>query len=210
MKVPHCCALVALIWILDVSVAEAQCTYSVLPTTFSVPSTVTSRTITIITGTACSWTATSAASWMTITSASGSGTGSAVFLVDENPTTSSRTGTLTVAGQTITVTQGVGSCSYTVTPPSFAIGSASATRTITIITGLACSWTATSATSWITITGGASGTGQSFVSFSVAANATDIARTGTIATAGQTVTVNQAAGSGGTPPVAPTGLRIVY
>jgi hypothetical protein len=61
---------------------------------------------------------------------------------------------------------------------------------------------------WITITAGASGSGIGGVSYVVAAN-TGAARTGTLTVAGKTVTFSQAAGSGGTPPVAPTNLRIV-
>jgi hypothetical protein len=53
----------------------------------------------------CAWTATSNASWITITNgASGTGTGTVMFTVAVN-LGGSRTGTLTVAGQTATVQQ---------------------------------------------------------------------------------------------------------
>ncbi len=51
-------------------------------------------------------------------------------------------------------------------------------------------WTANSNASWITVTGGASGSGSGVVSFSVAAN-TGAARSGTIIIAGQAFTITQ-------------------
>jgi hypothetical protein len=54
----------------------------------------------------CSWTATSSATWISLTTgASGSGSGTVSFSVAANSGTSPRTGTLTVAAQTVTVTQ---------------------------------------------------------------------------------------------------------
>ncbi len=54
----------------------------------------------------CTWTAVSNVSWITITSSSsGSGSGTVSYSVAANTSTSQRSGTLTVAGKTITVTQ---------------------------------------------------------------------------------------------------------
>ena len=52
----------------------------------------------------CPWTATSNASWITITSGS-SGSGPVSYSVLTNTSTSQRTGTMTIAGQAFTVTQ---------------------------------------------------------------------------------------------------------
>jgi len=54
-----------------------------------------------------------------------------------------------------------------------------------------CTWTAQSNASWITITSGASGSGNGAATFSVAANS-GLARTGTVRVASTTVTVTQA------------------
>ncbi len=57
-----------------------------------------------------------------------------------------------------------------------------------------CTWTAVSNnTSWITVTGGATGTGNGTVTYSISAN-TGAARTGTITIGGQLFTVTQDAG----------------
>jgi hypothetical protein len=60
--------------------------------------------------------------------------------------------------------------------------------------GSTCGWTATSTAQWISVTAGATGMGNGSVSYSVAAN-TGGARSGTVTIAGQTFTVNQAAGT---------------
>ena len=70
----------------------------------------------------CNWTATvssSASSWITITSgASGSGNGTVTYAVAGNSSASSRTGTMTIAGQTFTVTQAPGAAPV-YTPSAF-------------------------------------------------------------------------------------------
>ena len=204
------CGLVGVLLMVNVSAAEAQCTYSVSPTTISVGSIATNRTLSIITGTQCSWTAVSGASWMTVTAgASGSGIGSVTFTIAANPDATPRTGTLTVAGQTVTVTQGVGTCSYSVSPTSISVDNLATSRTLSIISGTQCPWTATTTATWITIVSGASGSGIAPVTFNIAANP-GAARTGTLTVAGQTVTVNQGGNpSAPTGPSAPKNVRIV-
>jgi len=209
MKIRRFLLLVAVLLMTDARAVQAQCTYSVTPTTLSVLSTGTSRTLSVITGTMCSWTATSTASWLTITSgASDTGLGSVVFAIAPNTSTSPRTGTLLVAGYTITVNQGAASCSYSVTPTSFSVGTLESTNTISVTTGTLCTYTATVSVPWITITSGATGSGLTPVTFRVDANPTGPARTGTIGIGDKTVTVNQAGGPV-LPPATPTGLRIV-
>jgi hypothetical protein len=209
MTIPRCCAFAVLIWMLGASEASAQCSYSVTQTTFSTVSTASVQSTSVITGTACSWTATSTADWITITNGGGhTGMGSVTFQVTSNPTGSVRTGTLIVAGQTVTVTQQAGSCTYTVTPTTFSIEPASTIRTLSVTTGTQCSWTATTTETWITITNAGSGTGTSAVTFSVTANTAQTTRTGKLTVAGQAVTVTQGGVSSAPPPI-PANVRIV-
>lgn len=146
--------------------------------------------------TGCGWTAVSNdPSWLTITSgASGTGDGTVYYSVANNNSTTARTGTLTIAGQTYTVNQAGIACSYFLSANSFSTGAAATTRTVTLTTSNAiCTWTAVSNDpSWITVTSGASGTGSDTVAFSIAANNSTTARTGTLTIAGHTYTVNQA------------------
>ena len=63
-------------------------------------------TIHVTTTGGCSWTAVSNDSWISIRSGeSGTGNGSVAFRVDRNLLIGQRVGTLTIAGQTFTVTQ---------------------------------------------------------------------------------------------------------
>ncbi|MCH8267392.1 MAG: SBBP repeat-containing protein, partial [Acidobacteria bacterium] len=64
--------------------------------------------------------------------------------------------------------------------------------TIGVIASSACNWTATSNATFITISSGATGTGNGTVSYTVAENTSAAVRTGTLSIAGQTFTVEQA------------------
>lgn len=96
---------------------------------------------------------------------------------------------------------GTPSCTFSlasssVSPPATATtGSVGVTASVNT-----CAWTAASNASWITITGGSSGTGSGTVSYSVAANTSASPRSGTMTIAGQTFTVNQAGASTSTSP----------
>lgn len=82
------------------------CTFSINPTSASVVAGGGTGSVTVTAGTGCNWTAVSNASFITITSgASGSGNGTVNYSVAANTGTSSRVGTMTIAGLTFTVTQ---------------------------------------------------------------------------------------------------------
>lgn len=196
--------LVVLIVLVTVKTADAQCTSTVTPGTVSVSSIGSNSALSVITGQSCSWTATSDVSWVTVTFATGVGLGQVQFTVAANPTTASRSGTLTVAGHVVTVTQAANSCSYTVTPTTVAAPAIGGVFTMSVTSGTSCSWTATTTANWITITAGATGAGIGSVSFTVPATTT--ARSGTLTVAGRTVTVSQDGQPG---PAPPTNLRIV-
>lgn len=132
-------------------------------------------------------------SWIAITSGgSGTGNGTVNYSVAAN-SGSARTGTMIVAGRIFTVTQDAPpSCSFSISPTSASYTSANGTGSVTVTAGAGCGWTAVSNAAWITITSGASGTGNGTVNYSVAANSGS-ARNGTMTIAGQIFTVSQAA-----------------
>ncbi|MCZ2157311.1 MAG: M12 family metallo-peptidase, partial [Bryobacterales bacterium] len=79
------------------------CSYSLSNTTTSQASSGGSVSVGVVAGSTCSWTAQSNSSWITVASgASGSGNGTVNLSVASNASTSSRTGTVTIAGQTYT------------------------------------------------------------------------------------------------------------
>jgi hypothetical protein len=90
-----------------------------------------------------------------------------------------------------------GTCSFSISPTSASVAAASSSGTVTVTATAGCSWTAVSNASFITITSGASGTGNGTVGYSVAANVATTSRTGTLTIAGQTFTVTQAGTGGG-------------
>lgn len=90
-------------------------------------------------------------------------------------------------------------CTFTLSATTVSVGAAGGPTSLTVTTGNACVWTGLTGSSFITMTSAAGITGSGNLTFTVAAN-TGAARTGTVTAGGQTVTINQAAG---TPPPAP-------
>ncbi|HUE89852.1 MAG TPA: BACON domain-containing carbohydrate-binding protein [Vicinamibacterales bacterium] len=180
---------------LTIRQAAATCSYTLTPSALSIAAAGgAGGPVTVSTSAGCAWTAVSNASWITVTAGqSGSGSGTVSFTVAAN-SGDSRTGTLSIAGQTFTVTQaGIVSCSYSVTPTSQTIGpSGGVAPAIAVATAAACAWTANSNAPWITLLSGTSGTGNGAVTYEVAAN-TGNARTATLTIAGHAVTVSQSA-----------------
>jgi hypothetical protein len=170
------------------------CTFTIAPTSQNVAATAGTGTVNVTTTAACAWTAISNAAWLTVTAgAAGTGNGTVGVNIAAN-TGAARSGTITIAGQTFTVNQAafVAPCTYSIAPTSQNVDAAASTTSVTVTTTAACSWTAASGAPFITVTSGASGTGNGSVGLSIAAN-TGAARSGTVSIAGQTFTVNQAA-----------------
>ncbi|MBS1808231.1 MAG: BACON domain-containing protein [Acidobacteria bacterium] len=177
-----------------VNQAGVSCTYTLSNNSFSTSAAATTKTVTLTTSNSiCPWTVVSNVPWITVTSAaSGAGSTSVAFSIAANNTFTARTGTLTIAGKTYTVNQAALICSYTLSSYSANISSAATTRSVNVTANnSACAWTAVSNAGWITVTSGASGTGNGTVNFSIAANSTGVARTGTVTIAGLTYTVSQ-------------------
>jgi hypothetical protein len=167
------------------------CTYTVAPLSHSAGSAGGSQAVTVASGAGCPWTASSNADWITVAPATGTGAGTVTLNVA--PTSGpSRTGTATIAGSAVTVTQSAG-CTFEVSPLSHNVDASGGTRTVNVNGGAGCAWTASSAQPWIAITSGTSGSGSGTVTFSVAA-ATGPSRSGTLIVAGQTVAVTQGNG----------------
>jgi YVTN family beta-propeller protein len=83
------------------------CGYSLSASSVSLGAGAGGGSVNVITQAGCGWTASSdSTSWLTVTAGSaGTGNGTVSFAVTANPGTASRTGHLTIGGQTFTVTQ---------------------------------------------------------------------------------------------------------
>jgi hypothetical protein len=85
---------------------QPVCTYGINPNNASVGPAGGSGTAGVAAPAGCSWTATSNATWLTITAGgAGSGNGTVSYTAAANTGASSRSGTVTIAGQTLTVDQ---------------------------------------------------------------------------------------------------------
>ncbi|HEX8194602.1 MAG TPA: FG-GAP-like repeat-containing protein [Pyrinomonadaceae bacterium] len=84
---------------------QSGCTYTVSPTNLNVNAASSTGSITVTTSAGCTWTAASNSPWITITSGgTGTGNGTVNFTAAAN-TGAARVGTITVAGQTVTINQ---------------------------------------------------------------------------------------------------------
>ena len=86
------------------------------------------------------------------------------------------------------------SCSSAISPGSASPTAAGGTGSVTVTTSSTCSWTTAAPVSWVTITSGASGTGNGTVKYSVSANTGSGSRTTNWTIAGVTFTITQAGG----------------
>jgi len=152
--------------------------------------------ISVETASGCGWTAVtngSNSSFISINpgGSSGSGTGTVSFTVapTSGPT---RTGSILVAGQIISIVQSAGGgCSYALSPPGKNFSSAGGTGSFSVATVPECSWSGAISAPFINILFPSTGQGNGNINFTVAPNDQPVSRTGTISVGGQTFTVTQ-------------------
>jgi Zn-dependent metalloprotease len=113
------------------------CTFSINPTSASFAAAGGTASVTVTAGAGCNWTAVSNSSFITITAgSSGSGNGTVNYSVASNTGTTSRNGSMTIAGLTFSVTQagaGGGGCTNAIVNPGFESGTAPWTLSGTVI-----------------------------------------------------------------------------
>ncbi len=175
------------------SPSTPTCTFTLSSASVTIGAAGGTGSISVSTGSSCAWTARSDVSWITATSGTSvTGPGTFSFTVAAAPDVSPRTGTLTVAGQTVSVSQQGVACNYAVSPSSASLSAAGGPASLSVTTSSGCSWTATASASWLLVTSGASGSGNGTVTYSAAANLDTASRTATVTVGGQTHTVTQA------------------
>ncbi len=185
-----------------------QCEYLVAPVDLSACMPAGTLTASVTTQPSCPWTAESDAPWMTVQSASGSGSGIISFAFPDNYD-APRAATIRVRWPTPTAGQNIrfaqAGCLYAVTRSSFGFAPAGGTGTFDVIqqsdpntcggaTQDRCVWSAVSDVPWITVTGSMPRSGDNPVSFTVAPNPGAAPRTGNITVRDKVVVVTQAGG----------------
>jgi hypothetical protein len=168
------------------------CQFNVAPTTASTPTGGGSVAVTVDTAAGCAWTARSNASWLQVGRDGGSGPATVLVTASNNPSTTSRTDTVTIAGETVRVSQAGMPCSFRISPEEARISNDDERISVSVDTQGGCRWDASSNVDWIEVTNGASGTGSGTVRLRVSENRGRSERTGSVAIAGQTFSVTQA------------------
>jgi uncharacterized repeat protein (TIGR01451 family) len=186
----------------------AACAYSLSPpSTFPGPSGGAAQVF-VTASAGCPWTATTSDSFLHIDSgASGSGSGTVNYHVDANPLSSSRTGTILIAGIAFTVTEAGASCTASFSPTSLTVPAGPGSGTTQLTIGGACSWTAQSDSWWLNLTGATSGSGPVALPYTNFSNVQTTARTGNIVVNGSAFALTE---YGSTLPYATREVTLLY
>jgi hypothetical protein len=179
---------------------SAACTFTVSPTSQDFTAAGGTGTISVTTRSDCAWTASpsTTATWITITAGqSGTGNGSVTYSVAANTSTSSRSGTITVGGRSVSVSQSLdtSSCTYSLEYTNKSISWCGGERTIKVTTQGDCPWTTASDASWLTVAL-PSRSGTRDQGYTIAQNTTGSSRQATLTIAGMPVRFTQNARSG--------------
>jgi hypothetical protein len=184
-----------------------SCSYSLGTNAGTVPVAGGSFTAMVSTQSGCGWRLSSNQPWLTLSgNSTGSGSGGVAFSVAANPTgAAGRSAILTLngdgAGASVVVSQSgstVPQCTFSVSPSSVSVAADGGDNLqVSVSTSAGCVWSASSLSSFVSITSGATGSGTGGLRFSVASNTSSSPRTGTIrvsyAGGSQDVTITQGA-----------------
>jgi hypothetical protein len=181
----------------DSSPSGSTCAVTLGNVTTNVSAAATSGSIPVTAASNCSWTAASSASFLTITSGtSGTGNGSIGYSIAAN-TGAARSGSIAVNGTSVNFSQAAAAlvaptgCAVALSSTNVKINSGGGSTDVTVTAASNCSWTATSNSSFLTVSANVTGNGTATINATANGGA---ARTGTVTIGGQTVTVTQDAG----------------
>ena len=163
-----------------VVVSAMTCAVSLDPTVASIPGSGGSITISVnVPGQACQWSAQTGGFLRIEGSASGTGNGSIVVAADPN-TGGSRVGTVTVAGASVTISQGRPNCVWAVSPQTQSVSDVGGTFHVNVLAPGDCAWTVETGAAFITVAPSQSRIGTAQVVYHVAPNQGAGSRTATI------------------------------
>ncbi len=136
------------------------------------------------------WTASADVNWIHLFDESGTGTTPVMFVVDDyTTTTASRSGTITIAGHTVIITQQ--GYELSIDPAVAEVGSNAGAGQFGVSAPIDAVWEAIADCDWITIIGTRTGIGDGVIQYTIADNTTGATRTGRIVIAGKTYTITQ-------------------
>jgi hypothetical protein len=169
-----------------------ECTFSIAPSGGSFPSGGGTKTVSVTASdSSCSWTVSHSLSWANVSLSGGTGSRNVTVTAAAN-SGAARSGTLTIAGRTYTISQDAVPCTFDITPSGGFFPSGLGMNTVSVTaSSSSCSWTVSHSLSWVNVSP-SGGTGSRNVTVTAAANS-GAARSGTLTIAGRTYTISQAA-----------------
>ena len=136
------------------------------------------------------WTASTDVDWIHLFDESGTGTTPVMFVVDDyTTTTASRSGTVTIAGHKVVITQQ--GYELSIDPAVAEVGSNASAGQFGVSAPIDAVWEAIADCDWITIIGARTGIGDGVIQYTIADNTTGETRTGRIVIAGKAYTITQ-------------------
>src|SRR5207302_6954546 len=109
--------------------------------------------------TGCIWSVSSGTNWIIVNSAaSNTNSGLVSYTVSANPTHLTRTGTISIDGQTLTITQDPAPCTFTLGSTTANYSYVLTNDTVSVSTLTGCVWSVSSGTNWITVNSAANNT----------------------------------------------------
>jgi RHS repeat-associated protein len=173
---------------------EKSCATTLSPPSANSPQGGGPGSFNVSTSSGCSWTATPGASWITITDGL-NGVGEYIVRYSVAPNSGpQRVGTITVNGQTFTITQAPSSssCSYSLSKTSEPVSEQGGSGFVDLTADAGCEWFASSDAGWLTIASeDTHGFGPATINYSFTANNSGEQRTTLIRIGGKTLTVTQ-------------------
>jgi hypothetical protein len=174
-------------------VSAGLCAFSLDPTVASIPGGGGSVTIAVnnVQGEQCQWSAQSSGYLRIEGQTSGIGSGSFVVAADPN-VGASRVATVSVAGTSVTISQGRTNCVATVSPLTQNVNDLGGTFYVNVTAPGSCDWTIETSAPFITVGGPPARSGTEQISYQVAPNLGANSRTATIRIDRFELTVTQA------------------
>jgi hypothetical protein len=164
------------------------CSDAIKPTSYEAGHGPDSITVNVTAASACAWTTSTSAGWVTIAAGrSGIGNGSVLLTIPPN-NGPARSALVTIAGNPFTLAQD--GCSASLKPTWYASGRGPDRIQVAVTADPGCTWTAASTVSWAAVTQGANGSGNGIVEIVVQPNG-GASRSVTLTIAGQPFALSQ-------------------
>jgi hypothetical protein len=177
-------------FVAEVSGKTPACTYTASPASYLFYSFGGTLDLSVVAPSGCAWTATPNVSWITVTRGQGPGVGPLAIGVASN-TGAARTGSIAIGTGSVAITQVASDCTYTLSTYDPTFPQTGGPLSIQVTAGAGCQWNVSSLPLWLTVTSGASGTGNGTVKLKAAANPFPVTRYGYPTIAGNFVEASE-------------------